>query len=267
MDSAEIIRAAVARVNHLRAARQANPLLADAVVRVKQFQSRRFAFTYADLLAQRSTASSEGAQREAALFFMTELYGDADYSQRDAQFSRIAGTLQKVFPKPVVSTAIALAQLHLLSEELDHAMGLLLLIRPPESSKSHVATPVFEVSTSEFVANYVVAWRALGRFDAREQQLFLALQIGQDLNRLTRKPGLRLMLKMMRQPARAAGMGDLQHFLENGFDTFGALAKSGGQAKIFLNTIQTRESILLEALCKGTESDACRLLGAATSVG
>ena len=60
----------------------------------------------------------------------------------------------------------------------------------------------------------------------REGQLRVVLGIGQQMARLTRTAGLRMMLKMMRGPAAAAGLGALQRFLECGFDTFAAMARA-----------------------------------------
>ena len=91
MDSAQIIRNAVLRVTALRELQAADPALAARVQAVKTFQARRFAGTYADLLAG-------GSFQAAARFFLQELYCDKDFSERDAQFSRIAGALQAVFP-------------------------------------------------------------------------------------------------------------------------------------------------------------------------
>ena len=51
-------------------------------------------------------------------------------------------------------------------------------------------------------------------------------------------------LRLMRGPARVAGLGELQRFLEAGFDTF----KSMGGAKEFLSLIETRENRLSSAL-------------------
>jgi subtilisin family serine protease len=45
--------------------------------------------------------------------------------------------------------------------------------------------------------------------------------VGQALVRYTTHPTLGRMLKMMRLPARAAGLSALQTFLETGFSTFG----------------------------------------------
>jgi hypothetical protein len=48
----------------------------------------------------------------------------------------------------------------------------------------------------------------------------------------------------MRRPAQAAGLGELQRFLESGFDTFGAMK---GAAE-FLDTVRDREQALSAAL-------------------
>ena len=51
MEASNIIRDAVQRVAQLRQSAAGAPGLAQAVSEVKQFQARRFAATYADLLA------------------------------------------------------------------------------------------------------------------------------------------------------------------------------------------------------------------------
>ena len=61
---------------------------------------------------------------------------------------------------------------------------------------------------------------------------------------LTRKPLLRNSLRLMRGPARTAGLGSLQGFLERGFETFREMRG----ATDFLATIGTRERALLDAL-------------------
>ena len=84
--------------------------------------------------------------------------------------------------------------------------------------------------------------------------------------RLTRTPGLRMMLKMMRGPAVAAGLGSLQRFLEDGFDTFAAMARNNG-AEGFLGTIEERESrliaMLFDADLVACETELAQLLGQA----
>lgn len=221
----------------LRAERAASPVLAAAVGEIKALQARRFAGTYADLLV-------DPAYQPAARFFLKELYSDNDYSDRDAQFARIAGALQKLFPVQVAATAVALAQLHALTEDLDHAMGQAWL-RHPTELPAH---------------RYLQAWREVGRRPEREQQLEGVLRIGRELDHLTRMRGLRMMLKMMRGTANAAGMGSLQRFLEAGFDTFASMGKQNGGTGYFLTTVQAREAALISDLFTAEPQSSCALL-------
>jgi hypothetical protein len=95
---------------------------------------------------------------------------------------------------------------------------------------------------------YTLAWRRVGRRADREAQLANVLAIGRQMVRLTGTPGLRTMLRMMRGPATAAGMGSLQRFLETGFDTFAAMAGQPRNAEGFLETVEQRETALLAML-------------------
>lgn len=202
-----------------RAARAASPALQKHVQAIKVYQQKRFSHTYADLLA---TPRYAGAAR----FFLDELYGPGDFSQRDTQFARVVPALVRLFPHDVVETVDTLAQLHALSERLDSAMG------------RHLSLDVVDAAT------YLTAWQAAGQAVERELQIALTLSVGQSLDALTRKPLLRHTLRMMRGPARAAGLSALQQFLESGFDTF--LAMRG--AKEFLSLVSTREHLLAASL-------------------
>ena len=243
MNTAERIRRAVAEVEQLRLESAAVPRIGAAVSAVKVFQARRFAGTYADLLAG-------GHYAAAARFFLEELYNDRDYAERDAQFVRIAGAMEKLFPRDVAETASALAELHALTESLDHAMA-----------------KAIEGAAGSEAARYVAAWRHVGRRAERELQLERVLAIGVEMARITRLPGLRLMLKMMRGPAAAAGLSSLQRFLEAGFDTFAAVGKARGGAPAFLAIIEERERALLRMLFEADpvacETELLRTLGQA----
>lgn len=225
MEPSETIRNAVATVSLLRVQTATSPPLLEAVRRIKLFQAQRFRASYADLLVS-------GDYGPATQFFLDELYSDKDFAQRDVQFSKIAGALQTLFPKQVVHTAVKLAELHRLTEELDHQMAAALL-----------ATPDADAETA-----YMHAWNAVGRRADRERQLTTVLSVGLELERLTRTPGLRLMLKMMRRPAHAAGLGALQTFLEAGFDTFAAMSGQKQLVRSFLSTIEQREGTFIHAM-------------------
>lgn len=202
----------LARVDRERAARAADPALSARCTALKAFQQQRFRHAYADLLGAPRYAS-------AARFFLDELYGPRDFSRRDAQFQRIVKPLVRLFPKEVVHTVHELARLHALSEALDTAMAQ-------------------QVPDAPTPAQYVQAWQAVGRQASRQQQIDLTLGVGRALDIYTRKPFLRHALRMMRGPAAAAGLGELQTFLECGFDTFRAM----NGAEHFLDTVHQRET-------------------------
>lgn len=226
MEAALIIRTSMAEVTQLRESAIRVPELAAAITAIKHYQSIRFEHSYRDLIAG-------GPFQAAARFFLNELYGHTDFSRRDSQFSRIAGTMERLLPEPTLSTAVALAQLHVLTEQLDHSMG-----------KAWIAQAT-QLTSSE---RYVMAWRSVGQHEQRLRQLHLVLTLGQDLERLTHKPGLRLLLKVMRKPAQAAGLAELQGFLETGFDIFSSMARQDPGVSGFLNLINERETAMVTAL-------------------
>lgn len=215
------------RVAAERARRRADGALAERVQAVKHYQHRRFEQTYADMLAHPRYA-------KAARFFLEDLYGPEDFTRRDDQFARIVPALVRIFPREIVDTVAALAELHALSERLDSAMALALPAWPPDALA------------------YAEAWRAVGEPAQRERQIQLMLQVGGALERYTRNPLLRHSLRLMRAPAQAAGLGALQSFLENGFDTFREMRG----AREFLDTIATRERELAARLFGGGVADA-----------
>jgi hypothetical protein len=91
---------------------------------------------------------------------------------------------------------------------------------------------------------YAAAWRATGRAGDRERQIALTLDVASALDKLTRKVLIRNSLRLMRGPARVAGLAELQVFLEAGFDTF----RSMGGAAEFVRIVDEREHMLGEML-------------------
>jgi hypothetical protein len=227
-------------VETLRLAREASPELAQRTQALRLWQSQRFRQTYADILQDKQMGA-------AALFFLTELYSDQEFRQRDAQFARIAGTLERLFPLSVVQTATLLAQLHALSESLDACMAQTWMhVRPP-------AAQFLPFDEAASLGVYRQLWCALqdhpGYSQARQEQLEATHDLGLQLQRHTQVPGLRLLLKMMRAPASAAGLHDLQRFLECGFDTFGELGRAG-KVPLFLQTVIERETAWIASIAE-----------------
>jgi hypothetical protein len=204
--------------------------LSEKVGALKEFQQRRFSHTYADLL---QSARYGGASR----FFLEELYGPSDFSGRDAQFARVVPQLVRVFPSEIVETVATLAQLHALSEALDTAMAL------------HLERP--QIAGTD----YLGAWKCVDRSSDRQAQIALTLDIAGQLDRFTRKSLLRNSLRLMRGPARLAGLGDLQRFLEKGFDTF----RSMHGAREFIEIVNSRERAFVSAMFNGTVEGAAHV--------
>lgn len=231
--SADQIHRALETVARLRQQRIGQPALTVANSAIKRFQALRFQATYPDLL-------QSPRYQTAARFFLHELYSDKDYAERDQQFARIANTIAKLFPQVVVNTAAALAEVHALTERLDEAMAHAYLALQP--SKPELCD----------AASYIACWRQVADPAARHQQLQVVLALGEALDNLTRKPGLRTLLKMMRGPATAGGLGSLQKFLESGFDAFQTMRG----ADEFLKLIALREGEWIKRLFE-EESVAC----------
>jgi len=211
------ILAHLACVEAQRLERATDADLRDRVHALKSYQQRRFAQTHADLLQD---------PRYGAKFFLEDLYGPQDFTQRDAQFARVIPALVRLFPTEIVRTVDLLASLHALSERLDTVMA------------RHLPGPVVSAST------YAAAWRLTGEPKARSQQIDLVLELGKQLDHYTRKRLLRQTLKLMRKPAQAAGLSDLQGFLERGFDTFAGM----GGAQPFLAVVEARERRLAQLM-------------------
>jgi hypothetical protein len=207
------------RVRELRRDREADANLGARVLAVKQFQHARFARDYAMLLAS-------ARYRDAARFFLDELYGPVDFTARDAEFERVIPWMAHVLPDDVMGTIANLLELHSLTEELDQLMATVL--GSPELDEP----------------SYRGAWRAVGRRADRERQLTLLLVAGRALERHTRSKMLAATLRLMRAPAQAAGLGHLQSFLEAGMSAFAGM----GGAKEFLGFIETNESQTINEL-------------------
>ena len=221
----QLILSHLSAVGAERQLRLATPGLEARVVEIKTYQQRRFCHTYADMLESRRYGA-------ASRFFLDELYGPTDFTQRDQQFARVVPALVTLFPQQIVDTVGALAALHALSEALDTQMGLHLSSMP-------AATPVPVTRDA-----YRRAWQATGRAADRAEQIRLTVSVASQLDRLTRNVLIRKSLQLMRRPAQAAGLADLQQFLERGFATFRDMKGAAG----FITAIQVREAALAALL-------------------
>lgn len=220
------LRRHLAAAKALRAAANADPRMAQDRLRLRGWQSERLAATYRDLL-------DSGRYEAAARFFLTDLYGPKDFSARDEEVERILPTLSATLPAAGIRTIALAIEVDALSEELDAAMVA-------ELRRARTVAKITEKT-------YAEAYRRCGRRAQRELQLALIGEIGAALAALVRKPLVHAALRLMRGPAKLAGLAELHQFLEDGYAAFHGM----GDAAEFLDTIATREHIILRQLFDG----------------
>jgi hypothetical protein len=211
------------RARALHAERAASADFAAALDRLADWQARRLRNTYADL-------ARNPRYGNAISFFGSDLYGAGDFSRRDADLARVVPIMAKMLPEGVLATVAGAMELSVLSQELDR--GLLARLDP--------AKPLS-------VASYCEAYRAADDRAGRARQIALIVSVGRALDRYVHKPLIRSALSAMRRPARLAGFGTLQDFLERGFSAFGTMHG----ADDFLSIVEARETALMDAILSG----------------
>lgn len=189
--------------------------------------------------AQRLQASFAGflgdpVRRPAAQFFLTDLYGEHDFSRRDADIARVIPMMQRLLPAALLKTVADGIELAALTHALDLRMAEAL-----ESLGGRRRGIDADL--------YARAYRQVGRPRLRARQIALIDEVGQGLWSALRMHGVGALLKISRMPARAMGFGELQGFLERGFEAFGRL----GDAKPFLADIRDSETRVMRRLFAG----------------
>jgi len=220
-----LLHANLVGVRNLRSASALRGKEATLRMRLRGWQAVRFARTYPDLMTSER-------YRPAAEFFLSDLYGPKDFSERDEELERFLPVLTKILPASAIHTLAVGIELDLLSESLDFAMVQALL----------AAGHAVEADISETA--YAKAYRACANRREREAQIALTMQIGDAIDNLTRKALLRAAIALIKGPAHASGMGALYDFLDRGFKAFRHMQ---GAAE-FLAIIRERESRILARL-------------------
>jgi hypothetical protein len=219
--SADALAVALARLQRAQQ-RTAEPALGARLLALRAWQARRLAAEYADqrVLPRR---------RAAVDFFLDEVYGARDFSERDGQFARAIHRLRAMLPLTALQALRDALELQALTVELDGA----------------VAERLAPAGSSLDADAYAAAYREADRQVDRRRQIELALSIGRRLEHLTAHPGIELMLRLAAAPARLAGYGALQSFIEQGYAAFREL---GPEAAAFLGAIGEREEAFRQRL-------------------
>ena len=194
---------------------------------LRRWQSARLRAGFGDFLAN-------PAMRPAAEFFLTDLYGDKDFSARDRDAARLLPAMSRFLPDSLLRAAADAIELAVLSHAFDLRMAEVLMQRPD----AHAAIGV---------EDYARAYRVTGYPRLRRHQIGLILKVGHALDAAVQKHGVAKLLRAARLPAQLAGLAELQKFLERGFTAFAAL----GGADRFLAEIAERESSVARRLFAG----------------
>lgn len=198
-----------------------------ALESLQDWQRHRLAGTYADLIAIEH-------YRAAAEFFLDELYGGLHFRERDQEVERVLPVMIRTLREDMLLALAEAFELQALSLDLDMDMTFAM-----------VRARWTDLDT----ARYAEIYRACGRHADRVDQVELIHRLGLVLTELVHHRLVMLLIRLLRGPARAAGFGRLQTFLEQGLFAF----RTMGDGTEFVNTIRERETIVMQRLLSGEE--------------
>jgi len=210
------------RNSALRTVFNDRPELRARLKELQSWQAQRLSRTHADL-------HENPRYRRAVEFFFGELYGGKDPRTRDRDLQKVQRIMERLLPGEALRALSLAIELEILTQELDADVARAL----PEG-------PITEET-------YGIAYRRAGRRADRERQLTLLYEIGRFLDDVVRKPLTHALVRFARGPAHAAGLGNLQEFLERGLVAF----ESMHGAREFLDLVREREQRALEELIAG----------------
>lgn len=173
-------------------------------------------------------------KRPAAQFFLTDVYGDHDFSRRDADIARVLPMMHRLLPEALLATVADAIALGVLTHAFDLRMA----------SRLHAIAPHQKALDGTLYAH---VYRVSGLPRLRSRQIDLIVSVGNGLARALRMPGVPTLLRLSRGPARSAGLAELQGFLERGYAAFSQLGHVGE----FLGEIERDERELSWRLFAG----------------
>lgn len=196
--------------------------LGDKLIALREWQCKR-------LIASHKETYETSQYRPAIEFFVAELYGPKDFTSRDEDIAKVVPKMQKWLPTEALESLEVAIHLNALSQELDVA----LLENLPD-------TPITRESYAQAYAN-------CNNKELRQLQIDYIEKLGLDLADVVKIPGIGMILRMARTPAKLAGLETLQTFLEDGFDAF----KKIGRIEDFILPMVSLERDVMNALFAG----------------
>lgn len=195
---------------------------------LQDWQRERLAQNYRHLTSQKR-------YRAAGEFFLAELYGGLHFRERDQEMERVLPVMVRMLRDDMLLALAEAFELQSLSLELDMDMALAL----QQSRWKNLDT-----------ARYGALYRTCGRAADRKRQVDLIRALGLQLNKLVHHRLVLFLIRTLRGPARAAGFGLLQSFLEQGLFAF----REMGDGTEFIETVWREETEVRRRLEEGHEN-------------
>jgi len=195
---------------------------------VQTWQRERLAKSYRDLISQER-------YRAAGDFFLDEIYGGLNFRERDQEMERVLPVMIRMLRDDMILVLAEAFELQSISLNFDMDMTMLFL----DSGWDKLNT-----------ARYGELYRPIGRAPPRKKQIELIGRPGLELHELVPHRLVLWLIRTLRVPARAAGFGLLQSFLENGLNAFRMM----GDGTEFVETIWHEEREVMQRLFDADES-------------
>lgn len=190
-----------------------------SIQQVQRWQCKRLLFSHQALHQQ-------DQYKPALAFFVHDLYGPHDFSQRDQDLTRLAPKMAKILPDKALRSLESALHLNALSFELDYELAKHLDKQPLNRD------------------NYLKAYQDCNNPQARLEQIQLIEIMAKNLADAVQMRGVSALLMMSRKPAHLMGVSTLHTFIESGFKAF----KTIGNYETFILPIVHFEQNLMKQM-------------------
>lgn len=190
---------------------------------VQAWQCKRLLVSHQHMYLQRRF-------KPAVEFFVNELYGPNDFSQRDQDIARVVPKMSTFLPQKALQSLASALHLNTLSFELDFDLAKQLVN--------------IEIDRDTYADAYV----SCDNFANRQQQIEYIRTLGNDLADVVKMKGISSLLFISRKPAKMAGVLALHEFLEKGFKSF----KNLGNVDDFITPVVNKEHEIMQQLADPT---------------
>lgn len=229
---------------HLRAVQTLQEMALDAkllplIQGIQAWQTLRMQSTHQAHMNNPNTAP-------ALAFFVEQIYGPEDFSQRDAQIKRVVPKMHRYLPSKALLSLESALRLHALSYELDYVLALELKKHVTTANRQFVASGQTDVNKRVIInqQTYAAAFVSGQNGHLRQEQISLLEELGNNLIDAVSIKGVAMMLALSKHPARMKGLQTLHLFLQDGYKAFKKIPNS----QAFMSEIVSKEAHLVASL-------------------